>query len=56
MRRILLVFSVAVLMAVMIVAMAAPAFAGNGKAYGWGANPGLCEAYPGNGCGWHGHP
>lgn len=55
MRRTILLFAVAAVMAVMVVmASAGPAFAG--KAYGWGANPELCEAYPGNGCGWHGHP
>jgi hypothetical protein len=51
------VVDAATAIAVMMVASAAPAFArNNGNAWGWGANPGLCEAYAGNGCGWHGHP
>ena len=56
MRRTMLLLTVAALMAVMMVASAAPAFAA-GKAYGWGAND--CWGFNGpdpHDCGFHGYP
>jgi hypothetical protein len=52
MRRIILLLTVAAMVAaVMVVTSAAPAFAAKGKAWGWGANPELCEPYSDPGCG-----